>query len=282
MAEQRNARCRERSALRSRPVRLAWRVLLAEASSWVWLAPAAGLLLGLAGTVVGPWGAWACAPALAGGVGLFLDAYSRRELRQRAGELKVVMHDCLQPLARCILSLVTKTTQTKRMHALPNVLWTILTAAIAVTATDGSRASFFRRVTKNGEDLLVPDEVLSIGRGDAPVSRFARSDGEGKDVWRAAEADQVVFYPDILTAGPPDLDRDRERHYRTFITAPIQVKGSLAGLLTINAPSPGDLTDDDVGIMRVLATLAGVAITLCEGKWPEDGRDWGSKEVGHG
>lgn len=219
--------------------------------------------------VVGPWGLWSAVPAGLGAIGLLVDAASKKALADSLTEFKVLMHDCLQPLARSLLSVATKTTVTERKKALPNALWVALTAAIAVTSTDGSRASFFRRKRHEGEDYLVPDPDLSYGRGDDPVSWFARTSGEGREVWRAAEAGEVTFYENIRDAPPPHMDATRVRSYQTFITAPVKKNGTLIGLLTINARNPGDLTSDDAGIMRVVATLAGVAITISGGEWPE-------------
>lgn len=152
------------------------------------------------------------------------------------------------------------------------MLWAALTAALTLADTHGSRASIYRRRRSDADDVLEPVPELSAGRGDAPVSCFTRGSGEGKDVWAAAEADIVTFYEDLLRDAPPNMDRSRARKYRTFITAPIKSNGSVQGLLTINAENPGDLTSDDAGIMRVVATLCGVALTLTGG-WPGDAAD---------
>jgi len=244
--------------------------MLALAASWTWLGAVSGLIFGFAGLVVGPWKGWAAIPAVLGGLGLLLEVAAKREFKSQTAEMKALMHSCMQPLVRSLIVLASKTTKQARVGPLDSVLWATLTAAISLTRTDGSRASFF--VREQGSDVLVPHPTLSTGRGDAPISRFARGSGEGVEVWRAALAGEVTFYENLLTSPPLGMDRDRARSYQTFITAPIETNGNLVGLLTINAPRPGDLTEDDRGVMRVLATLVGVALTICGGAWADDGR----------
>lgn len=244
--------------------------MLTLAASWTWLGAVSGVIFGFAGLLVGPWKGWAAIPAAIGAGGLLLEAAAKREFKSQSAEMKALMHACMQPLARSLIVLASKTTKPARVGPLESVLWTTLTAAISLTRTDRSRASFFKAVREGGEDVLIPHPTLTTGRGDAPMSRFVRSSGEGMEVWRRATAGEVTFYPNILTDPPPGMDGERDRHYQTFITAPVETRGELVGLLTINAPHPGDLTEDDCGVMRVLATLVGVALTMCGGGWPDD------------
>ncbi|MBE7699243.1 GAF domain-containing protein [Oerskovia sp. Sa1BUA8] len=259
----------------SRLVKDLWRAVLSAASRSTLLGPVSALLLAAAGLLVGPWGLWTLAVAGPGAIGVVVEALSKRVLAREAGEFKLLVYGCLGPLVRCLAVLASKTTPTKRKDALPDVLWAALTAALSLTNPDGSRASFFVRERIDGDDCLLPHPTLTWGRGDDPVSRFFRSSGEGIEVWRQAETGVPSFCEDLETKPPEGIDLARERSYRTYITAPLMVSGRVAGLLTINAAKPGDLTKVDVGVVQVLARLASAAISLCGGAWADTGTQSG-------
>ena len=245
-----------------------WKTLLSVAARQSWLAPISAVLMGISGLIVGrvDWW-WSALPFLAGSGGLVVEAYARRALKGSVVEFKTLLSTCLQPLARSMLALAGKTTKAEKEKALPDVLWPLLTAAISIASLDGSRASYFCRTQSEGVDSFVPHPVLSAGRGEVAVSRFAKDSDEGREVWRLAEKDEAAFYPDITKDPPLGMDTTRVRTYECFITVPVMVGGRPVGLFTINSRSANDLTGEDVGTMRMLATLTGVALTLCGGKW---------------
>jgi len=256
-------------------VKTAWFALQLAAARWWWLSAVSALLLTGAGLLVGV--SWALVAVLgtAGALLLMLDASSKRTVTlvaaDAATEWKVLLEDCLQPLARCLLRLAVKTTAEAKKEELVSALTAILTAALSLTEARRSRATLFRRVNIDGQDCLEPHPMFTHGRGDEPVSQFFPRRGEGKEVWRAAEADETVFYPDIRVNPPPGMDAERERAYVCFITTPIIVAGRVEGLLTINATRAGEFSESDRGVMRVLGVLAGVALATSGGRWPEDG-----------
>ncbi len=250
-------------------VRAALQLVMYAAGGWWWLAPLAGLLLAFAGFLFPSSAWWAAVLAVVGTLGLALEARAKVVARSRSEEFKVLLNDCLQPLTRSLLVLALKTTSRARYQKLPDVLWPVLTAALSLTDVKRSRASFFVRTLSDGVDCLVPHPTLSTGRGDAPVSRFRRGVGEGREVWRAAEAGEAVYYADLAKQPPPEMDTGRQRSYNTFISVPLEIGGRVVGLLTINAQQAGDLRRDDVGVLQVLAALASVALAMCDG-WPED------------
>lgn len=227
-----------------------------------WNGLVAAILLSAAGLLVQEWGWWVAALAVPGVAALVLDAVTKRRLTAEAASYKVVMHDCLQPIAHCLVEVANKTTAHRAQQSLPDAQWASLTAALGVVGSDArARASIFIR---EGSDILKPSPTLSTGRGDHPVSTFHRGHGEGVAVWKAAEANEVTFYRDLGKEAPSAMDTTRERTYRTFITAPLRVRGRVEGLLTINSSRAGDLTVDDKGIMRVIATTLSVAMTLAQ------------------
>jgi GAF domain-containing protein len=90
-------------------------------------------------------------------------------------------------------------------------------------------------------------------------------------VWQAVDRDEPRFYEDLDRQAPPGYDRSKPRRYRTFITVPVRSGNTPVGLLTINAPTPGDLTRDDVDTLLMIAALLGNVLGLVENKWPVSG-----------
>lgn len=189
----------------------------------------------------------------------------RRADRARA-EFKITLDDMLQPLVRELSELTSERSVVRRRELTRSFIVTAANAALGLTEANRPRVTVFPR---QGD---VFEHGVSRGRGDAPVSRFARGTVEGDAVWRSAEADELRFVRDVNAAAPDGWDRTRVRSYRTFITVPIRAGDDLVGLLTINAPKPGDLTSDDAGVMRVIASLIGVAIGANGGTWPVGAR----------
>ena len=67
----------------------------------------------------------------------------------------------------------------------------------------------------------------------------------------------------------PDTDREADpawkgsgRGYRTYISVPILIKDEALGMLTVDAPVPGDLDETDVPLVEVLAGILAVGFQL--------------------
>ncbi|MDQ8040531.1 GAF domain-containing protein [Cellulosimicrobium sp. XJ-DQ-B-000] len=248
-------------------MRAAWSALMLAAGRWWWLGPSSVVAFGVAGLLVGPLGWWVAPLGVVAAAGTFLEVVAKGALVSQLGDSKALLYRGLNPLMRGLAQLVAKTTPRKRQHELPTVLMLALICALTLTREEGSRASFFYRTKVDDRDCLIPHPSLSTGRGDEPVSKFFRDDGEGKAVWEAAETGLPNFCKDIHADPPAGMDLSRPRSYRTFVTAPVMVDGRLSGLLTINARDPGDLTEEDKGVVQVLARISSVAVALCDGMW---------------
>jgi GAF domain-containing protein len=258
-------------------VKPTWDALTIAASAWWWLSVLGGVAFAVAGLVADKnW--WVSVPAtVIGSAAIYLDAQSKRKMAQftddQSSHWKVLLDDCLQPLARSLLRLAVKTTDGGREKELVSTLQVLLAAALSLTSAKRSRATLFCRVKVGKSDILEPHPMFTVGRGDEPKSKFVRGRGEGKDVWAHAEAGRTVFYPNLNEDAPPGMDLQRERTYCAFITAPIFVGPRLVGLLTINSTEAGGLTESDKAAMTLLGALAGVALAISAGKWPQSDAD---------
>lgn len=215
------------------------------------------------GSVHGPstWQFWVfflLGLALVGIQGLASDQ-AVKTARAAQEEFKVVLYDQLAPLAR-ELSRMARKPIAQRRTMLDSTIGVCVSAASGLAGENTrSRATYFRRATRDGVDAFIPGPT--IGRGDPPQSVFRRDpkSAEGMAVWQYAENDQARFVVDVQASPPPGWDPNRVRAYRTFITVPVRAGDSLVGLLTVNAVNPGDLSENDVTSMQVIASLIGTA-----------------------
>lgn len=243
-------------------------------SQWASLVAALLLLGGGLAAEVDRW--WIVAPLIGIGIALqVLIVYGTRALRDEVVEYKVLLDATMQPLVHALQLLASHRAKKDKDAQLMGVLTAVMVGARQLSRAGTNarvRASLFCLDEACQTPTLVPHPAFSMGRGDRPVSRFVRGEGEGKSVWEAAEKDELTFFADLAKEHPPGMDLSRKRSYRTFMTAPIRVDGRVVGLLTVNGPTPGDLDDSDALVMRILATHAGVALQICGGEWPSSGR----------
>lgn len=198
----------------------------------------------------------------------WLGLRSAAKFNRSQEEFKIVMFDQFGPVARQMTLMSSMGTSQRRVK-LGEVLTSCTAAAAGLPSASRVRATVFQRDSDQGIDIFKPVPGCSHGRGDPPQSVFRRGDPEGDHVWAIAEADDHDFRRNIVKDPPPGFDRTRTRAYVTYITVPIRMGDELKGLLTINSPSEGDLTEDDVGTMRVLAALIGCALGIVGGRWPD-------------
>lgn len=130
---------------------------------------------------------------------------------------------------------------------------------IVLRGVQGVRAVVYR-VNDAGSALEPMD---SYGRKDRP-RKFVKGDGgAGDDVF------------DLIANREPELIKDtatdertkrqpQSKHYRTFVRAPIRANGLAYGMMTVDAPNVGDLSDADKQIVEVLADLLAIAAGLVE------------------
>jgi GAF domain-containing protein len=228
-------------------------------------AVAFGLAVFVASVVYGgpPGGVWQWVVLALGAVataGLTVIAVlADRRYRREHREFQVTVFDTLAPFVHA-LNLMAAESVTARKRSLAGALMAGLAAATGLADADRARATIFERRVRGEGEVLSPGP--SMGQGDKPRSVFARGTPAGDEVWAAVDTDTTRFCRDVLRYPPAGWASDGPRSYQTFITVPIRTGDRVHGILTLNAPNPGDLTDEDVGVMLVIASLLGAAYAL--------------------
>lgn len=83
------------------------------------------------------------------------------------------------------------------------------------------------------------------GRGDAVFDMIRNSD-------------EPLFITDVATVASRWEDADKT--YKTLLAAPIRTAEVGYGMLTIDSPEAGSISQHDRGIVRVLGTLLAIAM----------------------
>lgn len=97
--------------------------------------------------------------------------------------------------------------------------------------------------------------------------KFANNskDKAGTATWETARTGLPVLYADLTKQAPSGYQRRSDSNYQTFITCGVLgAQGEVVGMLNVDAPSVGDLTEIDKTVVGVCAKVLGVAVALSE------------------
>lgn len=171
-------------------------------------------------------------------------------------DMRVRMNDVLDPVVETLagLAAATKADRPAKLQALNSQA---LTAATLMIGPSRTRACLFelRTVKENGQEVRALAPNGSTGRSGKPRTTFYEGTEAGDDVIRMLERDEYLFCPDTDKYPPTGWDPSKERDYKTFISMTARVGTEVIGMLTVDAPEPGDLTRGEAKFLRVLATL---------------------------
>ena len=196
----------------------------------------------------------------------------RRDLTVRQSQ-RVAYDDALDPLVQSLAKLVDLD-EGRRAAARGEFVRQVLVSACQLLSRDGSRVRASYYAAEAGEEEPIWRSVQSTGRSGAPTTTFTAGTAAGDAVVTMLREGSPRLCRDTRLDPPPGWEPAGEHDYRTFITVPARTKApgdrdpASYGFLTVDAPEPGDLTHDDVPLVRLLATLLAVAtvvdVTLAE------------------
>ena len=170
--------------------------------------------------------------------------------------MRVTLNDALEPLAHLISQLGETPEPTKARRRGEAIQFTVNTIA-ALTDADRVRVCFFRL------DLGPPARFhldAFTGRAGAPDASLDPGSPGGNAAMRALSDARWVLIDD-LNRTPAPFAWDHAPEYRTALVGPVSRAGLPIGLLTLDALRPGELSHADLGVLRLLAELLGIALT---------------------
>jgi putative methionine-R-sulfoxide reductase with GAF domain len=122
-----------------------------------------------------------------------------------------------------------------------------------------------RVVVYRSTDASVGSRELAVethtGRRGKPKPFTEGDGGRGDAVFDWLTSGAPLFVADLTVEQLPGW-QGSGKGYKTFISAPITVDGMPRGMLTVDAPTPGDLDETDSSLVESLAALVGVAFAL--------------------
>ncbi len=173
---------------------------------------------------------------------------------QAEARLLVTLGSALAPSLYSLGRIVETRNQKQKRELAGQLVQSIVAAAAELCGPDDARSVFFRLQGKKME--------CEAFAGRAEPSRTVFSNEPSDTLGRAAfamvhQADSVL-YEDVGETAPPGFAGPTS--YRTFIAAAVTAGETPYGLLTVDAPEPGSLNEQDREVAKVLATLLGAGL----------------------
>lgn len=101
----------------------------------------------------------------------------------------------------------------------------------------------------------------SRGRGDEASTEFVEQDDPDHPIWimmSARDSDCVIYKePDAQ----PRVDWS-SKPYKTFVSVPVQADSVVFGMISVNAPQVGDLTEVDRLAVIAMARVMAATLTM--------------------
>jgi hypothetical protein len=184
---------------------------------------------------------------------------AERLAEDAAVAMQLVLGDALEPLAHLLGRItdrrhVLRGRDTAELQGQAKAL--VLAAAAGVLGTERLRAAYFVLGSESPRRLT---PASFHGRAEAPHTVFLEGTALGDYALGMVDRREDLFVPDVLADPPPGWSPDG-REYRTFIAVPVATEARSFGLLTVDALEVGDLSEQDVAAVRVLARLLAVAL----------------------
>ncbi|WP_146067354.1 hypothetical protein [Arthrobacter sp. SX1312] len=117
------------------------------------------------------------------------------------------------------------------------------------------RANYFKLIFTGDHPTLVP----AGSTGTLPKTQFAGNSEAGGEVLDMLAQDSSRFCPNIDREPPPGWDASRPRDYETFISVTAQAGEEPDGMMTVDGQYEGDLTEADLQILRLIATIVAIS-----------------------
>jgi hypothetical protein len=181
-----------------------------------------------------------------------------REIEARV-ETRVAVNDALDPILRLMGNLALEGDELIRNQIRAQIIPLVLKTAAEFIGPDRSRACWFR-LEPGPPQQLVPAEFA--GRAGSPSTTFSAGTPAGDAAIGMVLADEDRLCDDILQDPPPGWDSTKTRDYRAFISVSVIAGDTAYGMLTLDALEPGELTAEDKGLLRLMAGVLAVGLSV--------------------
>lgn len=128
------------------------------------------------------------------------------------------------------------------------------------------RANYFKlRYSSSGRGPYLQEPVSTA---TAPRQRFDLGDmsPESEAIFYMLVKTDYVFTPDCVEEPPVGFDTSKERAYRTFISASAYDGEDVDGMISVDSPEAGSLTEADAKVVQLVGTIIAISEAIRDGK----------------
>ena len=190
-----------------------------------------------------------------------IDRYRRASDRQQArlgADEQLAMTDSFLPILRVLAKMNGKPSD-QREKLLQQVLSTVLQSMPTLfEERKGLRMVIFKHEHGTGKRTRLTVDDWTGRPKDKPRDFVAKDGGRGDAALEWLKLQEPRFVANIASEEDENW-KGSGRGYQTFISVPIVIDDEPCGMVTLDAPSPGDLDDTDVPTMQVLAGFLATA-----------------------
>jgi GAF domain-containing protein len=192
----------------------------------------------------------------------------RAEGRQKSAETRefearvqtfLRMNDALDPIMRLLGEIALETSKVEREKLRAQAVPLVLTSATQLIGPERARACWFR-LDDGPPKSLIP--TSATGRAGSASTVFVEGSTSGDAAIGMVLNDEDRLCEDIEADPPPGWDSNKARDYRTFASVSVIAGDTAYGMLTLDALEPGDLTQDDMRLLRLMAGALAVALSV--------------------
>jgi GAF domain-containing protein len=170
-------------------------------------------------------------------------------------DLEVTINDAFIPVLR-LLAEMSRQDATAKGVTRSSVTGQVCSAIpLVVPGVDRLRIVVYTHERQQGTRPRALRAVYWTGREDKPRPIVDRDRARGERVWTWMDERQPRFVPDTDDAE----GESRGRAYRTYIAVPLLRGSTHLGMLTIDAPTPGDLDETNVSAVALAGAMLSTA-----------------------
>lgn len=170
--------------------------------------------------------------------------------------MRIALEDALDPFVH-LLTRLTHARAADKPQLRGEAIQLAVTTIAALSDAHRVRVCYF--VYDEGPPRMLRPERFA-GRAGAPMVRFVEGTTGGDAALRVL-ARRTWLVVNDTAASPPRFWWDVQPVYRTLLAGPVATAETVYGLLTLDALRPGELTNVDLALVRLLADLLAAALS---------------------
>jgi GAF domain-containing protein len=211
---------------------------------------------------------WTLGAVLASVTAAGVPAYEqirKERLRARAEQaavdaavaMRVTMNDALDPIVRQLGRVASAATPQERQAQQEAAIPMVLDSAAHLVGSGRVRACLFR-FAPGTPRTLVPDQYA--GRADDPLPPFPEGTPHGDAVFAMLRHNRHLWRADLDADPPPGWPATGQHGYKSFIAVPVAAGNAAFGMLMVDTPDTGGMSEAEVPLVRLFAGLIADAL----------------------